>query len=153
MPAMTMISMMKLFTTLQEHSRDQDTSWDPGREGEHLQQHAGNRSKLCQCLQNKMFHKVNRLRSFPSRSHSVTWSLGHLVTRSLGHLVTCSLGHSVTRSLYHSVILFQHYYWLTNWLTDKQYKNLQVCFADNNIYCQRLSLKYHRSIPQCPFNQ
>ena len=85
----------------------------------------------------KIHHSVNRLQSFLSLGHSITQSLGHLVTRSLCH----------------SVILFQHYYWLTNWLTDKQYKNLQVCFADNNIYCQRLSLKYHRSIPQCPFNQ
>ena len=43
----------------------------------------------------KIYHTVNRLRSF--------LSLGHWVTRSLGHLVTRSLGHSVTRSLSHSI--------------------------------------------------
>ena len=65
----------------------------------------------------EIYHLVNRLRSFLSLGHSVTWSLdhsvtrslsvtrplGHLVTRPLGHLVTGSLGHSVTWSLGHLV--------------------------------------------------
>ena len=41
----------------------------------------------------KIYHTVNRLRSFLSLGHLVTWSLGHLVTRSLGHSVTRSLCH------------------------------------------------------------
>ena len=68
-------------------------------------------------LKNKIYHTVNRLRSFLSSchpviqslgysvtrsfSHSVTWSFSHLVTWSFSHLVTWSLGHSVTRSLSH----------------------------------------------------
>ena len=74
----------------------------------------------------KIYHTVNRLRSFLSLGHSVTWSLGHSVTRSLDHSVTRSLSHSVTRSLGHLVTwslghlvsFFQHYYGLINWLTD-----------------------------------
>ena len=51
----------------------------------------------------EIYHTVNRLRSFLSPNHSVSWSLGHLVTQSLSHSVTQSLSHSVTRSLGHSV--------------------------------------------------
>ena len=49
----------------------------------------------------KIYHTVNRLRSFLSPSHSVTRSLGHSVTRSLGHLITRSLSHSVLQSSNH----------------------------------------------------
>ena len=45
------------------------------------------------CIQ-KIYHPVNRLRSFQSSCHWVTGSLGHSVTHSLGHSVTRSLGHS-----------------------------------------------------------
>ena len=55
-------------------------------------------------LHKKIYHTVNRLRSFLSLGHSVTWSLGHSVTRSLGHSVTWSLGHPVTWSPSHLVI-------------------------------------------------
>ena len=54
----------------------------------------------------KIYHTVNRLRSFQSLSNSllVTWSVNllvTLVTRSLDHLVTWSSGHLVTLSLCH----------------------------------------------------
>ena len=67
----------------------------------------------------KIYHTVNRLRSFLSPSYLVTRSLGHLVIRSLGHSVTWSLGHSVTWSLSHSVIWLLFSTWpLTDGLTD-----------------------------------
>ena len=59
----------------------------------------------------KIYHTVNRLRSFLSSCHPVIWSFDHSVTRSLGHLVTQSLGHSVTRSLCHLVTQsYSHYF-------------------------------------------
>ena len=54
-------------------------------------------------VNNKIYHTVNRLRSFLSPSHSVTRSLVNSFTLSLCHSVTQSLGHSVTLSLCHSV--------------------------------------------------
>ena len=56
----------------------------------------------------KIYHTVNRLRSF----------------LSLGHLVTWSLGHSVFNVA-------------TNKHTHEQHQDLQVCFADNYSYYNR----------------
>ena len=68
----------------------------------------------------QIYHTVNRLRSFLSLGHLVTWSLGHLVTWSLGHSVTRSLGHSVhvysrymcTVALY--CLYYTTHYWNTS---------------------------------------
>ena len=57
----------------------------------------------------KIYHPVNRLRSFLLLGHSVTRSFSHSVTRSFSHY-------------------FQHAHGLTN----TQHKDLQVCFADKN---------------------
>ena len=96
-------------------------------------------------LQIKIYHTVNRLRSFLSFSHSVNWSFSHLVTlsfshsviQSLGHLVTWSLGHSIswslgnlvtrsliTQSLGHKSLFlyFQH----CDWQTDGRTKNIRI---------------------------
>ena len=41
-----------------------------------------------------------------------------------------SLVHQVTKSLFH---WFQHYCWLTDWRTNTQHLELQVCFADKYL--------------------
>ena len=40
---------------------------------------------LFNSILHEIYHTVNRLQSFLSLGHLVTWSLGHWVTRSLGH--------------------------------------------------------------------
>ena len=81
----------------------------------------------------RIYHTVNRLGSFLSHGHLVTWSLDHSVTWSLRHSVTWSLSHSVTRSLFSTLLR-------TDWLTDTQHQDLQVCFADNNTNCENKCL-------------
>ena len=88
----------------------------------------------------KLSCKITYLLNIPPGQSSaklpVTRSLGHSVTGSLGHSVTRSFGHLVTRLLGHHPIIylsfFQHMR-LTDWLTNTQHQDLQVCFADNNI--------------------
>ena len=70
-------------------------------------EHNTSESEMVATLQqstNKIYHTVNRLRSFlsfchPVIGHLIIQSFVHLVIQSLGHLVTWSLGHSVTQSL------------------------------------------------------
>ena len=65
----------------------------------------------CSKCTKKIYHTVNRLRSFLSSYNPVIHSVSLLVitllvTRSLSHSVTQSLGHSVTWSLSHLVTLY-----------------------------------------------
>ena len=103
----------------------------------------------------KIYHPVNRLRSFMSSCHLVIWSLGHSVTRSLGHLVirflghlvTWLLSHLVTWSLDHSVTqslmipLFS-----TFWLTDTHTHNIRTyrSASQTNMELQITNDMWHR---------